>query len=66
LFQVFDLDVRAKVARDLRWRPVPELIKEIHEADPSVRGTGPSHGGDWGLSTPKETIGRCGMQPVSD
>jgi hypothetical protein len=41
-----DLDVRAKVARDLRWRPVPEL-KEIHEGDPSVRGDWPCAG--WGL-----------------
>jgi chemotaxis protein methyltransferase CheR len=32
-----DLDVRAKVARDLGWRPVSELIEEIHEGDPSVR-----------------------------
>jgi chemotaxis methyl-accepting protein methylase len=36
-----DLDVREKVARDLRWRPVPEFIKEIHEGDPSVRGDWP-------------------------
>jgi polysaccharide pyruvyl transferase WcaK-like protein/chemotaxis methyl-accepting protein methylase len=32
-----DLDIREKVARDLRWRPVPELIEEIHDGDPSVR-----------------------------
>jgi len=32
-----DLDVRAKVARDLGWQPVLELIEEIHEGDPSVR-----------------------------
>ncbi len=42
-----DLDVRAKVARDLRWRPVPELIEEIHEGDPSVRGDWPCAW--WGL-----------------
>lgn len=36
-----DLDVREKVARDLRWRPVPEFIEEIHEGDPSVRGDWP-------------------------
>jgi hypothetical protein len=47
-----DLDVQAKVARDLRWRPVPELIEDK---------TGPARGADWSLTTPKETIGRCGM-----
>jgi chemotaxis methyl-accepting protein methylase len=42
-----DLDVRAKVACDLRWRPVPELIEEIHEGDPSVRRDWPFAW--WGL-----------------
>jgi chemotaxis methyl-accepting protein methylase len=42
-----DLDVRAKVARDLRWRPVLELIEEIHDGDPSVRGDWPCAW--WGL-----------------
>jgi chemotaxis methyl-accepting protein methylase len=32
-----DLAVRSKVARDLGWMPVPELIREIHEGDPSLR-----------------------------
>jgi len=32
-----DLAVRSKVARDLGWSPVTELIKEIHEGDPSLR-----------------------------
>jgi chemotaxis methyl-accepting protein methylase len=32
-----DPDVRAKVARDLGWRPILELIEEIHDGDPSVR-----------------------------
>jgi chemotaxis methyl-accepting protein methylase len=36
-----DLDVREKVARDLRWQPILERIKEIHEGDPSVRGDWP-------------------------
>jgi hypothetical protein len=60
-----DLDVRAKVARDLRWQPVPELIEEIHEGIHPCGETGPARGGDWSLSTPIETIGRCGMQPFS-
>jgi chemotaxis methyl-accepting protein methylase len=42
-----DLDVRAKVARDLHWRPVLELIEEIHEGDPSVRRDWPCAW--WGL-----------------
>jgi chemotaxis methyl-accepting protein methylase len=42
-----DLDVRAKVARDLRWRPVLELIEEIHEGDPSLRRDWPCEW--WGL-----------------
>lgn len=42
-----DLDVRAKVARDLGWRPVLELIEEIHDGDPSVRRDWPCAW--WGL-----------------
>jgi hypothetical protein len=29
-----DLDVREKVARDLGWKPLEELLEEIHEGDP--------------------------------
>ena len=32
-----DLDVRTKVALDLGWKPIPELIAEIHDGDPFVR-----------------------------
>jgi hypothetical protein len=42
-----DLDVRATVARELGWRPVPELIEEIHEGDPELRGAWPCQW--WGL-----------------
>ena len=42
-----DLEVRAKVARELQWRPVPELLKEIHDGDPSVREDWPWEW--WGL-----------------
>jgi chemotaxis methyl-accepting protein methylase len=31
-----DLEVRTKVARDLCWEPVPDMVKEIHEGDSSV------------------------------
>jgi chemotaxis methyl-accepting protein methylase len=42
-----DLDVRTKVAHDLGWEPVTELIAEIHDGDPSVRADWPWHW--WGL-----------------
>jgi chemotaxis methyl-accepting protein methylase len=42
-----DLDVRTKVALDLVWEPVPELIAEIHDGDPLVRADWPWHW--WGL-----------------
>jgi Methylase of chemotaxis methyl-accepting proteins len=42
-----DLDVRTKVALDLGWEPVSELVKEIHNGDPTVRGDWPWQW--WGL-----------------
>ena len=42
-----DLEVRAKVARDLGWIPVTELITEIHEGDFSLRKDWPLQW--WGL-----------------
>ena len=42
-----DLTVRSKVARELGWHPVPDLIREIHDGDPSVRGDWPWEW--WGL-----------------
>jgi len=42
-----DLDVRTKVARDLGWKPVPDLLEEIHEGDPSLRVSWPHK--YWGL-----------------
>jgi hypothetical protein len=38
-----DLDVRTKVAEDLRWRPVQELLEEIHEGDPCMKTFWPWH-----------------------
>ncbi len=40
-----DLEVRTKVARDLGWRPVPELLEEIHEGDGCLRPNWPCHYG---------------------
>jgi len=38
-----DLDVRAKVARDLGWTPVEELLEEIHDGDIWLRQLWPGH-----------------------
>ncbi len=42
-----DLDVRTRIARELQWRPLPALIREMHDGDPSVRGDWPFEW--WGL-----------------
>lgn len=42
-----DLAVRSKVASELGWRPVTDLIEEIHEGDPSLRQAWPLE--YWGL-----------------
>ena len=40
-----DLDVRTRVADNLGWRPVQELLEEIHEGDPCMRRLWPCHYG---------------------
>jgi SAM-dependent methyltransferase len=40
-----DLDVRTKVARDLGWKPVEELLEKIHDGDPVMRTFWPWHYG---------------------
>jgi chemotaxis methyl-accepting protein methylase len=42
-----DLDVRTKVALDLGWTPVRDLLQAIHDGDPSVRRSWPTE--YWGL-----------------
>ena len=42
-----DLDVRTKIALDLGWEPLEELIEEIHDGDRSVRADWPWQW--WGL-----------------
>lgn len=42
-----DLDVRTRVALDLGWNAVPELMADIHDGDPSVRADWPWQW--WGL-----------------
>jgi hypothetical protein len=38
-----DLDVRTKVAGDLGWHPMQELLEEIHEGDPCMKTYWPWH-----------------------
>ena len=40
-----DVDVRTKVALDLEWRPVEDLLEEIHEGDGGLRPFWPFHYG---------------------
>lgn len=42
-----DLAVRSKVASEQGWRPVTDLIEQVHEGDPSLRRDWPLH--YWGL-----------------
>jgi SAM-dependent methyltransferase len=42
-----NLDVRTKVAIDLGWKPMPELMADIHDGDPSIRADWPWRW--WGL-----------------
>jgi hypothetical protein len=42
-----DLEVRTKVARDLGWQPVQDLLEDIHEGDRSLRNDWPCK--YWGL-----------------
>jgi hypothetical protein len=38
-----DLDVRTKVAGDLGWHPLQELLEEIHAGDPCMKTFWPWH-----------------------
>ena len=38
-----NLDVRTRVSEELGWSPVQELLEEIHEGDPCMRGFWPCH-----------------------
>jgi chemotaxis methyl-accepting protein methylase len=42
-----DLEVRTRVARSMAWKPVTELVKEVHEGDSSLRRGWPLE--YWGL-----------------
>jgi chemotaxis methyl-accepting protein methylase len=36
-----DLDVRTKIAREMGWKPVPDLLREVHEGDVSLMNDWP-------------------------
>jgi len=36
-----DLDVRTRVALDMKWKPVTELMEEVHDGDPTIRSGWP-------------------------
>ena len=40
-----NLDIRTKVASDLGWQPLQELLEEVHEGDPGMRSRWPCHYG---------------------
>jgi chemotaxis methyl-accepting protein methylase len=42
-----DLNIRAKLANELGWKPILELIEEVHDGDPVVRDDWPFSW--WGL-----------------
>jgi chemotaxis methyl-accepting protein methylase len=42
-----DLDVRTKVAKSLGWKPLPDLLREVHEGDRSLHNGWPLEW--WGL-----------------
>jgi chemotaxis methyl-accepting protein methylase len=42
-----DVDIRTKVARDLGWKPLQDLMEDIHDGDPIVRSDWPFKW--WGL-----------------
>ena len=36
-----DVDVRTRVAKDLGWQPIPDLMREVHEGDASLTAAWP-------------------------
>jgi len=38
-----DTDIRTKVASDLGWKPLSDLLEEIHEGEPYMRSIWPCH-----------------------
>lgn len=58
-----DLDVRTKVAREMGWKPVTDLMKEIHEGDASLTRGWPLE--YWGLEPFCEDRSDCKIRYAS-
>jgi SAM-dependent methyltransferase len=58
-----DLDLRTKIALDLGWRPVQDLLEEIHDGDPSVRRDWPWK--YWGLEPFNPKRHNCSVRYAS-
>ncbi len=58
-----DLDVRTKVARELGWKPLPDLLEGIHEGDRSLRADWPCK--YWGLEPLDKTRPDWGIRYAS-
>ena len=58
-----DLDVRTRVAQEMNWKPVTDLIKEIHEGDCSLTNGWPLEW--WGLEPFCEDRPDCGIRYAS-
>jgi len=66
LLRAVDLDVRTKVARALGWKPIPDLLKEVHEGDVSLKEGWPLHWWDSSLSARTCLIGELAMLQYSN
>ena len=58
-----DLDVRTRIAQEMGWRPVPELVREIHDGDTSLRRGWPLE--YWGLEPYRDDRPDSGIRYAS-
>ena len=58
-----DLEVRTSVALALNWKPVTELMREIHDGDTSLRRGWPLE--YWGLEPFRDDRSDCGVRYAS-
>ena len=58
-----DLDVRTRVARTMQWEPVAEMLRDVHEGDPSLTSGWPM--GWWGLEPFRKDHPECLLRYAS-
>ena len=58
-----DLNVRTRIAQEMGWRPVPELMREIHEGDTSLMRGWPLE--YWGLEPYRDDRPDSGIRYAS-